>query len=571
MVVSVVPSSSSRKKVGMAHDGERTPLLTTPSASSSPSRQPQTRQQTPLPLKQVLVLCAMRFAEPICFTLIFPFVNAMLEDIHVTDDPKKVGYYAGVIESLFAFTTFSTVLAWGRLSDRIGRRPVLCLGLCGVFLSNIMFGMSRSFPQMVVARALGGVLNGNVAVIKSAMGEITDESNQGRGFSFLPLAWSVGSVIGPMIGGYLSNPAKHFPHVFGNIPFFIKFPYALPCLVGSLFPLFGALAGFFFLEESLPSRRATPPLVISASKVAKRAAFFARTSTTIPVNVPSPSPSGTSTPARRSSLEESETLKPPPLSDLWTRDVIVALLVYAFLALETVALDAVLILFCYTRVSLGGLGFDEADIGKALSFSGVCTVVTQLVLFPPLQRRLGTVRMYKTLMALWPAVFALLPVMSYLAKLDIADGRGRDRVWIVMIVFLLIRSVANMSYGANMLSITNASPSRRLLGTLNGVAQMCSSLCRSIGPLFASSLFAFSIANNVLGGWLVYYVMIALGVLGAFATLTMRETVGGWRSEAVAASVGGEGQVAEGAAVERPARLPSSGLQVEVNAPSPPR
>lgn len=45
----------------------------------------------------------------------------MIEDLHIASDPADVTYYAGIIESLFAFTTFMTVLLWGRLSDRIGK------------------------------------------------------------------------------------------------------------------------------------------------------------------------------------------------------------------------------------------------------------------------------------------------------------------------------------------------------------------------------------------------------------------------------------------------------------------
>ncbi|KAL8289976.1 hypothetical protein RQP46_002915 [Phenoliferia psychrophenolica] len=459
----------------------------------------------------------MRFAEPISFSLIYPFVNHMLEDLKVTDDPKRIGYYAGIIEGLFALCTFCTVLAWGRLSDRIGRKPVLCIGLMGVALSNILFGISTSFPMMVVARCLGGALNGNVAVIKSTLGEITDDSNQGRAFSFLPLAWSLGSIIGPIIGGYLSNPATNYPAVFGHIQFFISYPYALPCLIGALFPLAGTLAGFFMLEETLPARHHPSE------------AFLARTSTTIPVRVPTPAQSGTSTPIPNPTSSDSEPLKPPPISDLWTPPVIRVLFVYAFLALETVALDAVLILFCYTRVSLGGLGWHEADIGKALSFAGVCTVVTQLALFPPLQRRLGTALMYKSLMALWPVVFCFFPIMSYLAHKDNANGRGSERVWPVMIMFLLIKSTANMCYGCNMLAVTSAAPSRRLLGTLNGVAQMCSSLMRAFGPIGASSLFAFSISSHVAGGWLIYFVLIGSAIVGAGVAMLLRDEAMGWR------------------------------------------
>ena len=60
-------------------------------------------------------------------------------------------------------TTFLTVLGWGRLSDRIGRKPVMLIGLTGVSISVAAFGMSQSFTAMIVSRCLGGALNGNVA------------------------------------------------------------------------------------------------------------------------------------------------------------------------------------------------------------------------------------------------------------------------------------------------------------------------------------------------------------------------------------------------------------------------
>ena len=71
---------------------------------------------------------------------------------------------------------FLTGLLWGSLSDRIGRKPVLLIGLLGTFASVNAFGLSRSFNQMIAARALNGLMNGNVAVIRSALGELTDET-----------------------------------------------------------------------------------------------------------------------------------------------------------------------------------------------------------------------------------------------------------------------------------------------------------------------------------------------------------------------------------------------------------
>lgn len=106
-----------------------------------------------------------------------------------------------MIESLFAFTQLVTVLPWASLSDRWGRKPVMLQGLCGVFLSQIMFGFATSIPQLIFARCLAGALNGNVAILKSVVGEITDDSNRAKAFQFLPVLWAVGCSLGSLIGG----------------------------------------------------------------------------------------------------------------------------------------------------------------------------------------------------------------------------------------------------------------------------------------------------------------------------------------------------------------------------------
>jgi MFS family permease len=95
------------------------------------------------------------------------------------------------------------VLQWGRLSDQIGRKPVILVGLLGLTLSMLFFGLSRTFPALVASRSLVGLLNGNVGVLKSMMGEITDETNVAQGFAFIPIVWSGGATI-----GYVSTRAK---------------------------------------------------------------------------------------------------------------------------------------------------------------------------------------------------------------------------------------------------------------------------------------------------------------------------------------------------------------------------
>ena len=98
----------------------------------------------------VLLSSVDKFCEPVAYSSIFPYVNQQIEDLGT--EPDKVGYYVGLIgtrkafhrlyasdprsESLFFATEAIFVLYWSRLSDRIGRRPVLVIGLLGVALSR---------------------------------------------------------------------------------------------------------------------------------------------------------------------------------------------------------------------------------------------------------------------------------------------------------------------------------------------------------------------------------------------------------------------------------------------------
>lgn len=211
----------------------------------------------------------------------------------------------------------------------------------------------------------------------------------------------------------------------------------------------------------------------------------------------------------------------------------------ALLALQTVALDAIFVLFCYSPTPLGGLGFSEHSIGISLALGGAFTVSFQLVLFPPLQRRIGTTKLYRLLMSLYPIVFALLPAMSLAAQYD--DAAGDDsarRTWVLMVTYLFVKSLANIAYACNMLTITDAAPSRELLGSLNGVAQMLASLCRALGPLAASSLFALSKERRWLGGNLVWYVMVVMACVSAAATWLLVDAPCEWREQGSVVSSG---------------------------------
>lgn len=91
---------------------------------------------------------------------IFPYVYYMILSFHLSTDTHQIALYVGLVTSAFAFAEFTSGVVWGRISDRIGRKPVLIAGLAGTAISMIVFGLAPNLPIALLGRALGGLLNG---------------------------------------------------------------------------------------------------------------------------------------------------------------------------------------------------------------------------------------------------------------------------------------------------------------------------------------------------------------------------------------------------------------------------
>ena len=85
---------------------------------------------------------------------------------------KNASFYAGLLMSAYAFGEVLTAVIWGNISDRVGRKPIVLSGLCGVALSCTMFGLAQSYWVALLARLIGGMLNGNVAVMQTMLAEM---------------------------------------------------------------------------------------------------------------------------------------------------------------------------------------------------------------------------------------------------------------------------------------------------------------------------------------------------------------------------------------------------------------
>ena len=129
---------------------------------------------------------------------------------------------------------------WGRLSDRMGRKPVIIICLAGAAVSYVALGLATELWMIYAARAFGGLMAGNFGVASAMMADITPPQERARGMGMIGAAFGLGLVIGPFMGGVLAGPDNSF---------------ALPCIVAGGMSLLAIIAAALFLPESVDASR----------------------------------------------------------------------------------------------------------------------------------------------------------------------------------------------------------------------------------------------------------------------------------------------------------------------------
>jgi MFS family permease len=130
---------------------------------------------------------------------------------------------------------------WGRLSDRLGRKPVIMICLAGGALGYVALGLADSLWMVFAARGFAGLMAGNFGVASAMMADITGPENRARGMGLIGAAFGLGMILGPLLGGLLAGDSGSF---------------TLPCIFAGVMSLLAIVAAAIFLPESLsPQKR----------------------------------------------------------------------------------------------------------------------------------------------------------------------------------------------------------------------------------------------------------------------------------------------------------------------------
>jgi DHA1 family tetracycline resistance protein-like MFS transporter len=332
---------------------------------------------------------------------------------------------AGLLMSVYSLMQFIFSPMWGKLSDKIGRRPILMYCLLGEAISYLLLAWSRSLEMLFVSRILTGFFGASISTASAYISDITPPNERSKGMALIGAAFGMGFLFGPAIGGGLTHVAELLqPNDINFITGFSSYGVAILCLFTFIF-------AYFNLKESLvlksESSEANEKVIKKTGRIENISKFL---------NMP-----------------------------------VVGSLIFTF-ALATLAMsmmEATLVLYMKDKF---GWGIKEVSFGFA--YIGVCIVFTQGFLVRKLIPKIGernVLRIGLTCMAI--------------GLLGIAFAQ---HIWMMAIVQTFLAIGNGFTNPSIMGSISLLVPTDEQ-GLALGTTQSLSALGRVVGPALGGLLF----------------------------------------------------------------------------------
>ncbi len=145
------------------------------------------------------ILFLIVFTDLVGFGLVIPLLPFYATRFHAT--PQEVT----ILMAVFSLMSFLAAPFWGRLSDRVGRRPVLMASMAAAVLAYLWLGFADRLWMVYAARALAGACAGNIAAAQAYIADITTPEKRARGMGMIGAAFGLGFIVGPPLGGIVAG------------------------------------------------------------------------------------------------------------------------------------------------------------------------------------------------------------------------------------------------------------------------------------------------------------------------------------------------------------------------------
>jgi DHA1 family multidrug resistance protein-like MFS transporter len=180
--------------------------------------------------RNLLILSFTLVVVTLGFGVVIPIIPFYMENLGAG------GTELGLLVASYAVMRLICAPIWGSLSDRVGRKPIMMIGIFGYGLTMVLFGLATNLWMLFVARILSGILSSATSPTTMAyIGDSTSEEDRGGGMGMLGAAVGLGTIFGPALGGFIAGDSL-------SMPFFIAGGMSILAMI--LIAL--------FLPESLP-------------------------------------------------------------------------------------------------------------------------------------------------------------------------------------------------------------------------------------------------------------------------------------------------------------------------------
>ncbi|KAF2431334.1 MFS general substrate transporter [Tothia fuscella] len=495
---------------------------------------------------QLFILALCRLSEPLSNTCLLPYIYYLIKSIVApgTDKPSdyeaaQISKMSGILVAAFPLAQFATSMFWGRISDARGRKYIILFGLVASVISNLAFGLSRSFGALMFWRILAGLGNGNVGVMRTMTAEIVKERKyQTRAFLLLPLIFNAGMVAGLALGGVLADPVTNLAWLFGpsglfnfygnplGVDWTMRYPYALPAFLNATVLGLTLLLAIFGLKESLPGKEherdygvligrsvmfRLKKVIVGRSQGYKAVRLDDMGDSAEEIVEDKPVPPAARPPTR----------PPMPFRKIFTWDVLTAIVSFGLLPLHNAAFMHIYPVYLSTppadntKATLfnfnGGLGLRSPSIGLYLSLFGIAGILLQLFVYPRIQARIGTLGVFRIACFVFPVTYALAPYLSVLPH------TGFLRWFLIAVVTCAQVLSRTLAIPSTVILLTNSAPAKNVLGTVHGAGNSLSSLARAVGPAVGGWVYAWGMGHGVVGAVWWFYLTVVAGAALAWS------------------------------------------------------
>ena len=213
------------------------------SAQVEPARSADRASQT--------ILFLTVFVDLLGFGIVIPFLPMFAERLGIS------AFGIGWILAIYSLAQLLCAPVLGRISDRVGRRPIIMVGLLGSSISYLIYGFAGSFTMLLISRAIHGACAATVPTAQAYIADTTTDEGRARGMGLIGAAFGLGFVLGPAIGGVLGHASLKVPVFFAAALTFANLIFASQRLPESHQPQPGAPLALGTLAEpllSLPSQ-----------------------------------------------------------------------------------------------------------------------------------------------------------------------------------------------------------------------------------------------------------------------------------------------------------------------------